>query len=78
MKKNEITNRKEVEELISEIKNLKSLLRETIMAMCSYRAMKGKCTACNAAVYCRPKKIIPMVEKALKINNDGTIFTHND
>ena len=79
MKKVEnITNRKEMEGLISEIKDLKLLLRETIMSMCSYRAINGRCSTCNDAIYCRAKKTIPKVEKALKIINDGKVFSQND
>ena len=54
-------------ELKKEIEELKGLLKETLYAMCSYRAEKGFCSMCKDAHYCVPKKVIPKVEKVLNI-----------
>lgn len=55
-------------------KLLKDLLMQSILGLCSYRAMKGKCSTCKDAPFCIPKKLIPKIQKALNIKNDGTIF----
>lgn len=54
-------------ELKKEIEELKELLKETMYAMCSYRTEKGFCAQCNSSHYCSAKKVIPKVEKILKI-----------
>ena len=53
------------QELKEENKLLKDLLKETLYAMCSYRAEKGYCADCKNAIYCTAKKVIPKVEKIL-------------
>ena len=55
-------------------KILKDLLMQSIVGLCSYRAIKGRCTNCNDAPYCTARKLIPKIEKTLGIKNDGTIF----
>ena len=57
-------------ELKEENQKLKELLKETLMAMCDYRADRGYCAKCNDAIYCRAKHIIPKVEKALNIKKE--------
>jgi hypothetical protein len=53
-------------ELTKELDNLKELLKETMMALCDFRTMKGYCAKCNDAMFCRAKNVIPKIEKALK------------
>lgn len=57
-------------ELKEENQKLKELLKETMMAMCDYRTMKGYCAECNDAMFCKAKHVIPKVEKMLKIKKD--------
>ena len=47
---------------------------ESVLGLCSYRATKGKCANCKDSPFCIAKKLIPKIEKILKIKNDGTIF----
>lgn len=47
---------------------------QSILGLCSYRATKGKCANCKDAPFCIAKKLIPKIEKTLKIKNDGTVF----
>ena len=56
-------------ELKEENKRLKDLLAETLYAMCDYRTKNGHCANCNSAIYCSARKIIPKVEKELKIKH---------
>ena len=53
-------------DLKEENKILKDLLKETLYAMCDYRATKGHCANCKNAIFCSAKKVIPKVEKILK------------
>lgn len=57
-------------DLKEENKRLKELLKETLYAMCDYRAERGYCAKCNSAPYCVSKKVIPKVEKELNIKHD--------
>jgi len=66
--------RSDIQLLIDELREVKAVLREAIPAMCSHRAIKGRCSACKDAIWCKAKDVIPKAEKVLKINNDGTIF----
>lgn len=61
-------------ELKEQNKLLRELLMQSIVGLCSYRAIKGKCAQCKDAPYCTAKKLIPKIEKTLNIRNDGTIF----
>lgn len=54
-------------ELKEENEKLKEILKETLPAMCSFRAEKGYCAACNSAMFCGAKTVIPKVEKILKL-----------
>lgn len=56
-------------ELKEEIKFLKDLLKETLYAMCDYRASKGRCSDCKDIMYCSSRKIIPKVERVLNIKH---------
>ena len=58
-------------ELKEENEKLKELLKETMMAMCDYRTIKGYCAKCNDAIYCRAKHIIPKVERAIKFKRES-------
>jgi hypothetical protein len=57
-------------ELKEENEKLKELLKETMMAMCDYRTIKGYCAQCNDAMFCRAKHTIPKVEKLLKLKRN--------
>lgn len=56
-------------ELTKQITELKELLKETLNAMCSFRASKGHCSICNDKPFCTAKKIIPKVENVLNIKH---------
>ena len=72
MEKKNMANDKE-KELKDENQKLKELLKETMMAMCDYRTMKGYCAQCNDSMFCRAKNIIPKVEKMLKTKREPKI-----
>lgn len=54
-------------DLAEENKRLKELLKETLPALCDFRMLKGYCTTCNTQHCCLSRKLIPKIEKELKL-----------
>jgi hypothetical protein len=50
-----------------DVEEAKVLLKETMMALCDYRTIHGRCAQCNDAMFCRAKKVIPQIEKFVGI-----------
>ena len=50
-----------------ENKRLKELLKEALPALCDFRVLRGQCAACNSMHYCLSRKLIPKIEKELKL-----------
>ena len=59
-----------MKDLQEQNKKLRQLLKETLNAMCSYRAEKGFCTNCTTSMFCLSKKVIPKVEQVLKLKGN--------
>ena len=50
-----------------ENKRLKELLKEALPALCDFRVLRGRCAACNTMHCCLSRKLIPKIEKELKL-----------